>query len=184
MFQCHGWLARSCRSALCNPFLADPRFEKGAGSSKLNYDMFRRAYGFLASYQDSEIEELRNTLKKEKNQVSLKCHSRSNLVFSTASSGYCCSLLANGTRTVLPPLCPKTAGHSTPNVASEQHSFLLVRISTHDQYTVNRGSSGYSYSTGAPTTAVHGFNGGHRHHVRFGRGVIARTRRRAVGLEG
>lgn len=51
--------------------LADPRFEGGGGSSKLNYDIFRKAYGFLATYQDSEIEELKKSLKKEKNQVSL-----------------------------------------------------------------------------------------------------------------
>lgn len=50
---------------------ADPRFEGGGGSSKLNYDIFRKAYGFLGTYQDSEIEELKKSLKKEKNQVSL-----------------------------------------------------------------------------------------------------------------
>lgn len=48
---------------------ADPRFEGGGGSSKLNYDIFRKAYGFLGSYQDKEIEELKKSLKKEKNQV-------------------------------------------------------------------------------------------------------------------
>lgn len=48
---------------------ADPRFEGGGGSSKLNYDIFRKAYGFLGKYQDSEIEELKKSLKKEKNQV-------------------------------------------------------------------------------------------------------------------
>ncbi|CAN0404503.1 unnamed protein product, partial [Laminaria digitata] len=47
----------------------DPRFEGGGGSSKLNYDIFRKAYGFLGTYQDSEIEELKKSLKKEKNQV-------------------------------------------------------------------------------------------------------------------
>eukprot|EP00752_Nemacystus_decipiens_P003788 g3488.t1 len=46
----------------------DPRFEGGGGSSKLNYDIFRKAYGFLGDYQDSEIEELKKSLKKEKNQ--------------------------------------------------------------------------------------------------------------------
>ncbi|CAM9781053.1 unnamed protein product [Ectocarpus sp. 12 AP-2014] len=46
----------------------DPRFEGGGGSSKLNYDIFRKAYGFLGTYQDSEIEELKKSLKKEKNQ--------------------------------------------------------------------------------------------------------------------
>eukprot|EP00903_Cladosiphon_okamuranus_P017529 g16144.t1 len=46
----------------------DPRFEGGAGSSKLNYDIFRKAYGFLGEYQDREIEELKKSLKKEKNQ--------------------------------------------------------------------------------------------------------------------
>lgn len=50
--------------------IADPRFEGGGGSSKLNYDIFRKAYGFLGTYQDSEIEELKKSLKKEKNQVS------------------------------------------------------------------------------------------------------------------
>lgn len=48
---------------------ADPRFEGGGGSSKLNYDTFRKAYGFLGDFQDSEIEELKKSLKKEKNQV-------------------------------------------------------------------------------------------------------------------
>lgn len=48
---------------------ADPRFEGGGGSSKLNYDIFRKAYGFLESYQDTEIEDLKKSLKKEKNQV-------------------------------------------------------------------------------------------------------------------
>lgn len=47
----------------------DPRFEGGGGSSKLNYDIFRKAYGFLGTYQDSEIEELKKSLKKEKDQV-------------------------------------------------------------------------------------------------------------------
>lgn len=47
----------------------DPRFEGGGGSSKLNYDIFRKAYGFLESYQDTEIEDLKKSLKKEKNQV-------------------------------------------------------------------------------------------------------------------
>lgn len=51
------------------PPLADPRFEGGGGSSKLNYDIFRKAYGFLGTYQDSEIEELKKSLKKEKDQV-------------------------------------------------------------------------------------------------------------------
>lgn len=51
------------------PFSADPRFEGGGGSGKLNYDIFRKAYGFLGEYQDSEIEELKKSLKKEKNQV-------------------------------------------------------------------------------------------------------------------
>ncbi|CAM9554986.1 unnamed protein product [Sphacelaria rigidula] len=46
----------------------DPRFEGGGGSSKLNYDIFRKAYGFLESYQDTEIEDLKKSLKKEKNQ--------------------------------------------------------------------------------------------------------------------
>ncbi|CAM9153544.1 unnamed protein product [Ascophyllum nodosum] len=46
----------------------DPRFEGGGGSSKLNYDIFRKAYGFLEAYQDSEIEELKQSLKKEKDQ--------------------------------------------------------------------------------------------------------------------
>lgn len=55
--------------ALCASFSADPRFEGGGGSSKLNYDIFRKAYGFLGEYQDSEIEELKKSLKKEKNQV-------------------------------------------------------------------------------------------------------------------
>lgn len=49
--------------------MTDPRFEGGGGSSKLNYDIFRKAYGFLGEYQDSEIEELKKSLKKEKNQV-------------------------------------------------------------------------------------------------------------------
>lgn len=52
-------------------FSPDPRFEGGGGSSKLNYDIFRKAYGFLGAYQDSEIEELKKSLKKEKNQVQL-----------------------------------------------------------------------------------------------------------------
>ena len=47
----------------------DPRFEGGGGSSKLNYDIFRKAYGFLGTYQDSEIEELKKSLIREKNQV-------------------------------------------------------------------------------------------------------------------
>lgn len=51
------------------PNPSDPRFEGGGGSSKLNYDIFRKAYGFLGTYQDSEIEELKTSLKKEKNQV-------------------------------------------------------------------------------------------------------------------
>ncbi|CAM9259291.1 unnamed protein product [Pylaiella littoralis] len=46
----------------------DPRFEGGGGSSKLNYDIFRKAYGFLGTYQDSEIEALKKSLKKEKDQ--------------------------------------------------------------------------------------------------------------------
>lgn len=49
---------------------SDPRFEGGGKSSKLNYDIFRKAFGFLEDYQDKEIEELKKSLKKEKNQVS------------------------------------------------------------------------------------------------------------------
>lgn len=49
---------------------SDPRFEGGGGSSKLNYDIFRKAYGFLGTYQDSEIEDLKKSLRKEKNHVS------------------------------------------------------------------------------------------------------------------
>lgn len=49
--------------------MVDPRFDGGGSSSKLNYDIFRKAYGFLELYQDNEIEELKKSLKKEKNQV-------------------------------------------------------------------------------------------------------------------
>ncbi|CAN0204493.1 unnamed protein product, partial [Hapterophycus canaliculatus] len=46
----------------------DPRFEGGGGTSKLNYDIFRKAYSFLGTYQDGEIEELEKSLKKEKDR--------------------------------------------------------------------------------------------------------------------
>jgi ribosomal RNA-processing protein 36 len=43
----------------------DPRFES-VGSGPLNYDLFRKAYGFLETYQDGEIDELKKSLKREK----------------------------------------------------------------------------------------------------------------------
>lgn len=44
----------------------DPRFEPMSGH--LNYEMFRKSYAFLDTYQDQEVELLRKSLRKEKGQ--------------------------------------------------------------------------------------------------------------------
>ncbi|CAM9737763.1 unnamed protein product [Discosporangium mesarthrocarpum] len=45
----------------------DPRFE-GGSASKLNYDIFRKAYSFLDVHQEEEITALKKSLTKEKNK--------------------------------------------------------------------------------------------------------------------
>ncbi|KAJ3322886.1 hypothetical protein HDV06_002545 [Boothiomyces sp. JEL0866] len=46
------------------PKFRDPRFEPLAG--KLNEGLFKRSYGFIREYQESELEMLKNDIQKEK----------------------------------------------------------------------------------------------------------------------